>query len=144
MSTDCLYEIFKREKIGNMQDAVATYGVCGILNSFENFLRIEGIINRQKEDDLRSRVKEENKTVTMKNVKEDNTTKDELYEEAVRIILETQRGSVSLLQRRLEIGYSRSTKLIDLMVDDGIIGEYTGKPEREVLVTLNWWESQKQ
>ncbi len=75
--------------------------------------------------------------------KEDNTTKDELYEEAVRIILETQRGSVSLLQRRLEIGYSRSARLIDLMAEDGIVGEYKGSQAREVFVTIDEWESQK-
>ncbi|KHE92765.1 MAG: DNA translocase FtsK [Candidatus Scalindua rubra] len=76
-------------------------------------------------------------------LKEDNATKDELYEEAVRIILETQRGSVSLLQRRLEIGYSRAARLIDLMADDGIVGEYKGSQAREVFVTLDDWESQK-
>ena len=75
--------------------------------------------------------------------KEDNTTEDELYEEAVRIILETQRGSVSLLQRRLEIGYSRSARLIDLMAEDGIVGEYKGSQAREVFVALDEWESQK-
>ncbi|MCP4252755.1 MAG: DNA translocase FtsK [Candidatus Scalindua sp.] len=74
--------------------------------------------------------------------KEDNSTKDELYEEAVRIILETQRGSVSLLQRRLEIGYSRSARLIDSMAEDGIVGEYKGSQAREVFVTLDEWESQ--
>lgn len=76
-------------------------------------------------------------------LKEDNTAKDELYEEAVRIILETQRGSVSLLQRRLEIGYSRAARLIDLMAEDGIVGEYKGSQAREVFVTLDDWESQK-
>jgi len=76
-------------------------------------------------------------------LKVDNTAKDELYEEAVRIILETQRGSVSLLQRRLEIGYSRAARLIDLMAEDGIVGEYKGSQAREVFVTLDEWESQK-
>ncbi len=76
-------------------------------------------------------------------LKENNDAKDELYEEAVRIILETQRGSVSLLQRRLEIGYSRAARLIDLMAEDGIVGEYKGSQAREVFVTLDDWESQK-
>jgi len=76
-------------------------------------------------------------------LKEDNVAKDELYEEAVRIILETQRGSVSLLQRRLEIGYSRAARLVDLMAEDGIVGEYKGSQAREVFVTLDDWESQK-
>lgn len=69
--------------------------------------------------------------------------KDELYEEAVRIVLETQRGSVSLLQRRLEIGYSRAARLIDLMAEDGIVGEYKGSQAREVFVDLEVWEAQK-
>jgi S-DNA-T family DNA segregation ATPase FtsK/SpoIIIE len=81
--------------------------------------------------------------VWQSSLKEDNATKDELYEEAVRIILETQRGSVSLLQRRLEIGYSRAARLVDLMAEDGIVGEYKGSQAREVFVTLDEWESQK-
>ncbi len=76
-------------------------------------------------------------------LQESNVVKDELYEEAVRIILETQRGSVSLLQRRLEIGYSRAARLIDLMAEDGIVGEYKGSQAREVFVTLDEWQSQK-
>jgi S-DNA-T family DNA segregation ATPase FtsK/SpoIIIE len=81
--------------------------------------------------------------VWQSSLKEDNAAKDELYDEAVRIILETQRGSVSLLQRRLEIGYSRAARLIDLMAEDGIVGEYKGSQAREVFVTLDDWESQK-
>ncbi len=72
----------------------------------------------------------------------DAAAKDELYEEAVRIVLETQRGSVSLLQRRLEIGYSRAARLIDLMAEDGIVGEYKGSQAREVFVALDEWEAQ--
>lgn len=73
----------------------------------------------------------------------DAAAKDELYEEAVRIVLETQRGSVSLLQRRLEIGYSRAARLIDLMAEDGIVGEYKGSQAREVFVALDEWEAQR-
>ena len=47
---------------------------------------------------------------------------DELYEEAVRIVLGSRRGSVSLLQRRLGIGYTRAGKLIDMMAAEGLIG----------------------
>ncbi len=76
-------------------------------------------------------------------LKGNDVDKDELYEEAVRIVLETQRGSVSLLQRRLEIGYSRAARLIDLMAEDGIVGEYKGSQAREVFVELEVWEAQK-
>ncbi|MBI1849115.1 MAG: DNA translocase FtsK 4TM domain-containing protein [Planctomycetes bacterium] len=66
--------------------------------------------------------------------------KDELYDQAVRCILESQRGSVSLLQRRLEIGYSRAARLVDIMAADGIVGAYKGSKAREVLMTLEDWE----
>lgn len=72
----------------------------------------------------------------------ENIAKDNLYNEAVRIVLETQRGSVSLLQRRLEIGYSRAAKLIDLMAEGGIVGEYKGSQAREVFLTLEEWDAQ--
>ena len=62
-----------------------------------------------------------------------------LFDDAVRIILESKRGSVSLLQRRLTIGYSRASRLIDQMADAGIVGEYKGSQAREVLVTLKEW-----
>jgi len=67
--------------------------------------------------------------------------KDELFDAAVRIILETKRGSVSLLQRRLTIGYSRASRLIDQMALAGIVGEYKGSQAREVLITPEEYEA---
>jgi len=69
--------------------------------------------------------------------------KDELYEEAVRIILESQRGSVSLLQRRLEIGYTRAARLVDMMAMNGLVGDYKGSKAREVLMSLEDWEARQ-
>lgn len=69
--------------------------------------------------------------------------KDELFEDAVRIILETKRGSVSLLQRRLTIGYSRASRLIEQMAAAGILGEYKGSQARECNITLSDWEAMK-
>jgi len=66
--------------------------------------------------------------------------RDPLFDEAVQIVLETQRGSVSLLQRRLMIGYGRAARLIDQMAEAGIVGAYKGSQAREVLVTLEEWE----
>src|SRR3569623_925255 len=51
--------------------------------------------------------------------------KDELFDDAVRVVQETRRGSVSLLQRRLTIGYSRASRLVEMMAQAGIVGEYT-------------------
>ncbi|NIM12228.1 MAG: DNA translocase FtsK, partial [Candidatus Aminicenantes bacterium] len=60
--------------------------------------------------------------------------KDELFDEGVRIVLETQRGSVSLLQRRLNIGYARASRIIEMMAAAGVLGEYKGSQAREVLM----------
>jgi S-DNA-T family DNA segregation ATPase FtsK/SpoIIIE len=66
---------------------------------------------------------------------------DDLYDEAVRVVVETQRGSVSLLQRRLAIGYSRAARLVDMMADAGVVGPHTGSQARRVLMTLDQWEA---
>ncbi|MCS7220858.1 MAG: DNA translocase FtsK 4TM domain-containing protein [Anaerolineae bacterium] len=54
--------------------------------------------------------------------------RDDLYEEAVKVVREAGRASVSLLQRRLRIGYSRAARLIDLMEEEGVIGPDEGGP----------------
>lgn len=66
--------------------------------------------------------------------------RDPLFDRAVDIIVQTRRGSVSLLQRRLEVGYSRASRLIDQMAAAGIVGEYKGSQAREVLITDKEWE----
>lgn len=66
--------------------------------------------------------------------------KDELYDEAVRIILQSQRGSVSLIQRNFGIGYTRAARLIDMMSKEGLVGQYKGSQAREVMMTLEDWE----
>jgi S-DNA-T family DNA segregation ATPase FtsK/SpoIIIE len=66
--------------------------------------------------------------------------RDELFDQAVDIILEAGRGSVSLLQRRLMIGYGRAARLIDQMYAAGIVGEYKGSQAREVIMTREQWE----
>ena len=59
---------------------------------------------------------------------------DELFEEAAKIIVRHQQGSVSLLQRRLKVGYSRAARLIDELEAAGIVGPFDGSKAREVLV----------
>jgi S-DNA-T family DNA segregation ATPase FtsK/SpoIIIE len=63
---------------------------------------------------------------------------DELYEDAVRLVLEFGKASTSLLQRRLRIGYGRAAHLIDLMERDGIVGAADGPKPREVLKRPDW------
>ncbi len=69
--------------------------------------------------------------------------RDELYEEAIDIVVREGRGSVSLLQRALGIGYGRGARLIDFMAEDGIVGDYNGSQAREVLFTPEQWEDFK-
>ena len=66
--------------------------------------------------------------------------KDEMFDEAVRVVLETKRGSVSLLQRRLNVGYARASRMIEMMASLGILGEYKGSQAREVIVTFDEYE----
>ncbi|MAW75812.1 MAG: DNA translocase FtsK [Planctomycetes bacterium] len=65
---------------------------------------------------------------------------DELFEEGVRVILETGRGSTTLLQRRLGIGYTRASRLMDIMTEQGIVGAFKGSKAREIKLTLEEWE----
>ena len=58
---------------------------------------------------------------------------DELYDTAKQIVVQHQQGSISLLQRRLKIGYSRAARLIDDMEDEGIVGPADGSKPRQVL-----------
>jgi S-DNA-T family DNA segregation ATPase FtsK/SpoIIIE len=70
-------------------------------------------------------------------------SRDDLFDEAVDIVLETRRGSVSLLQRRLSIGYARASRIIEMMAAAGILGEYKGSQAREVIMTREEWERVK-
>jgi DNA segregation ATPase FtsK/SpoIIIE, S-DNA-T family len=60
--------------------------------------------------------------------------RDELFDEAARLIVRHQQGSVSLLQRRLKVGYSRAARLVDELEAAGIVGPFDGSKAREVLV----------
>ncbi len=65
---------------------------------------------------------------------------DEIYEDAVRIVVESGKASTSLLQRRLRLGYGRAARLLDLMEKDGIISAPDGSKPREVLKRPDWLE----
>lgn len=67
--------------------------------------------------------------------------KDEMFDEAVDIVLETKRGSVSLLQRRLGVGYARASRMIEMMAASGILGEYKGSQAREVMISRDEWQN---
>lgn len=68
---------------------------------------------------------------------------DDLYDGAVEVVIREGRGSVSLLQRNLGIGYGRAARMIDWMAEDGIVGAYAGSQAREVLITMADWQQSK-
>jgi DNA segregation ATPase FtsK/SpoIIIE, S-DNA-T family len=68
-------------------------------------------------------------------------SRDELYDAAVDIVIRERRGSCSLLQRALGIGYGRAARLIDFMAEDGVVGQYNGSQARDVMISLEDWES---
>lgn len=69
--------------------------------------------------------------------------RDDLYESAIEVVLNEGRGSLSLLQRALGIGYGRAARMIDFMAEDGIVGQYNGAQAREVIITASQWEAMK-
>ena len=69
---------------------------------------------------------------------EETAELDSVYEDAVRIVVESGKASTSLLQRRLRLGYGRAARLIDMMEKDGIVGSPDGSRPREVLKRPEW------
>lgn len=91
---------------------------------------VEFIKNAQEEVEYENSIIEEINTVTK--VNEDD--KDELLDEAMRIVIETSQASTSLLQRRLRIGYNRAARIIEQLEERGIISGRDGSKPRQILV----------
>lgn len=68
-----------------------------------------------------------------------NGEKDDMYEEAVRVIIESNQASVSILQRRLRLGYTRAARIIDMMEQEGMVGPFEGSKPRRLLVDRDAW-----
>ncbi len=68
---------------------------------------------------------------------------DEMLPAAVDVILETGQASVSMLQRRLKLGYARAARIVDEMEEKGIVGPFQGSKPRSILITKEQWEAMK-
>lgn len=62
---------------------------------------------------------------------------DPLFEKAKQVVIHTQQGSVSIIQRRLRVGYSRAASLIDMLEQSGVVGPFQGSKARDVLITMD-------
>ena len=65
---------------------------------------------------------------------------DELLPQAVDVIFDTKQASVSMLQRRLKLGYARAARIVDQMEELGIVGPFEGSKPRQVLITKEQWQ----
>ena len=74
---------------------------------------------------------------------EDSGEADELFPAAVDVVLELGQASVSMLQRRLKLGYSRAARLVDQMEERGIVGPFEGSKPRPLLITKEQWQEMK-
>lgn len=70
----------------------------------------------------------------------DELAGDEMLPQAVDVILETGQASVSMLQRRLKLGYARAARIVDEMEERGIVGPFQGSKPRAILITKEQWE----
>jgi S-DNA-T family DNA segregation ATPase FtsK/SpoIIIE len=93
---------------------------------------VEFIRNQKPATYNESILKEQDKAQSGTNVLENKS--DAMYPEAVKVVLETKHASVSMIQRRLRLGYTRAARLIDAMEAEGIVGPYQGSKPREILV----------
>lgn len=68
-----------------------------------------------------------------------NTDKDEFYDDAVKVVMETNQASASILQRRLRLGYTRAARIIDEMEFEGLLGPFEGSKPRKILIDREAW-----
>lgn len=71
----------------------------------------------------------------------DGEVLDELFDQAMQIVVDAQQASVSLLQRRMRVGYTRAARLVDQLEAKGVVGPYEGSKPREVLMTADQFQA---
>ena len=108
---------------------------CSLINDKE-IERITSFIKAQRGPEYVNGILDVQKKTSFKKFE-----KDEVYDEAVRLILESRQASVSVLQRRLGLGYTRAARLIDMMEDEGLVGPYQGSKPRDILLSLEEYQS---
>ena len=110
-------------------------------NSYVTLDEINKIVSHIRNQPISNEILLEGTKQSSLNNEELNDTEngqDELINDAIRLVITNQQGSISLLQRRFRIGYSRAARLIDQMEQIGIVGPFTGSKARQVLVDENY------
>ncbi len=107
----------------------------GCLVSDSEIERIVGFIKAQAEPVYDEEILKEQKKSSLPG----GTEKDELYDEAVKVIIESNQASVSILQRRMRLGYTRAARIIDMMEQEGLVGPFEGSKPRKILIDRQAW-----
>ncbi|HEY8548889.1 MAG TPA: DNA translocase FtsK [Vicinamibacterales bacterium] len=116
--------------------------------SSHRLVRLHGAyISEQESARLASYLRKQGKPVYDASITDDEKTsqavefeRDELYDEAARIVVTSRQASISFLQRRLRIGFSRAARLVDMMEADGLVSSGAGGKARDVLVPPNYFD----
>src|SRR5690606_17115802 len=103
---------------------------------------IENVVNFIKSQDIETEYDEEalEKIEPMDSINENMDEVDELFPEAIELVVDAGQASISMLQRRLRIGYARAARLIDEMEVRGIVGGFEGSKPRNVLISKEEFE----
>jgi S-DNA-T family DNA segregation ATPase FtsK/SpoIIIE len=112
------------------------------------FIRLHGpYISEQESARLASFLRKQGKPIFDQSITAEEKTsaalefeKDDLYDEASRIVVQSGQASISYLQRRLRIGFSRAARLVDMMEADGLVSAAAGGKAREVLVAKDYFD----
>jgi len=114
-----------------MSSANRVVRIHGPYVSEKEIEKITNILRAQGEPDYIDEITTNEKTDTLKDLSEDDT--DELYSQALDIIKTEGKASTSFLQRKLQIGYNRAARIIDMMEEKGIVSKANHVGKREVL-----------
>jgi S-DNA-T family DNA segregation ATPase FtsK/SpoIIIE len=117
-------------------EAVATYVKENYMSSYDSEIM----------DDIDRRAKQtgnNGKATAEPEPNSDELGGDEMLTAAVDVFMETGQASVSMLQRRLKLGYARAARIVDEMQEKGIVGPFQGSKPRTILVTKEQWEAMK-
>jgi len=110
-------------------------------NAFLSLEEIEAVMSHIKQQPKSDELKLDSvREVSAGGVTFDSGGSDDMLNDAIRLVVIHQQGSISLLQRRLKVGYSRAARLIDEMEQLGVVGPFTGSKAREVLVDETYLE----
>jgi S-DNA-T family DNA segregation ATPase FtsK/SpoIIIE len=108
--------------------------IQGTLVSDKEIERVVDFIKKQAEPVYDQEIlKEQQKSPLV------NGEKDELYDQAVKTIMESNQASVSILQRRMRLGYTRAARIIDTMEQEGLVGPFEGSKPRKILADREAW-----